>query len=106
MPSYLKGDFSLEGIKALCRPETALLLKNTPFTKIEGAYLSNETGEGDREKDCMYVWGEGRQRERERERERERFGGGGGGGGRTEGVKQARIGERDMIRQGWDPNSY
>ena len=96
--AYLKEDFSLEGIKALCRPETALLLKNTPFAKIEGAYLSNETGEGEREKDCMYVCGGGK---RERERERVREGGGDGGSERSEDWR-----EREMIRQGWDPNSY
>ena len=64
----------MEGIKALCRPETALLLKKYPLTKIEGSYLSNETGEEESEKVCVWGREERGNRERERERERERRG--------------------------------
>ena len=38
--TYLKDEFSLEGIRALCRPGTALLLKGIyPLAIIEGAYI-------------------------------------------------------------------
>ena len=36
----LMDEFLLEGIRALCRPETALLLNGIyPLAKIEGAYM-------------------------------------------------------------------
>ena len=42
--AYLKDEFSLEGIRALCRPGTALLLKGIyPLAKIEGAYMHLST---------------------------------------------------------------
>ena len=42
--AYWKDEFSLEGIRALCRPGTALLLKSIyPLAKIEGVYIHLST---------------------------------------------------------------
>ena len=50
----LEGRFLIGGDKNSLQ---TLLLKDTPFAKIEGSYLSTAT---DREKECMYVCGGGK----------------------------------------------